>query len=88
MSSIKAVRDWIVADGWTPDFEWFLIDEGKIWYAFESRAEALSFQKEHLMSGMLILDAASVPDVLMAEPNDIFCWRCKTPVHVRRSTEA
>ncbi len=84
MSSIKMARRWTVQDGWTPDFGWFLIEDGTIWYAFESREEAQSFQHEHLMSGMLLLDAPRVPDVLMSEPNDIFCWRDKTPVHVLR----
>ena len=84
MSSTKAISDWILGDGCPSGFEWFLIDEGKIWYAFQSREDALLFQKDHLMSGMLLLNADSVPDVLMADPEDIFCWRSKTPVHARR----
>jgi hypothetical protein len=65
-------------------FGWFLVEGGKIWYAFRSRDEALAFQRAYLslLPGFLLLDADGVQDVLMTEPGDCACWRDKNPVRV------
>lgn len=75
---------WSVHDGWSPEFEWFLVDEGMIWYSFATRAAAEDFQREHFMSDKLLIPASRILDVLMTEPDDYRAWRCKSPVHVRR----
>jgi hypothetical protein len=74
--------DWQVEDGWSSDYSWFLVDEGKIWYSFTSQAAAEAFQREHFMSDKLLLPASRVQDVLMTGPEDYRAWICKSPVHV------
>lgn len=77
---------WMIEDGWTSEFDHFLIDDGKIWYSFRSRSAAEAFRRSHFMTGMLLIGASQVPDVLMTEPHDYRAWRCKSPVHVIQKT--
>jgi len=75
-------RRWKVEDGWSEEFDWFLVDEGKIWYSFATRDAAREFQQEHFMADKLLLPGSQIRDVLMSGPDDFRTWRCKSPVRV------
>lgn len=64
----------ITEDNWKEEFRWFLIDEGKIQYAFKNRIAALTYQKEGYLNHMLLTDLDNITYDTMLDPHEFRSW--------------
>lgn len=64
-------------DQWTPNFKWFLVDEGTIQYAFETHQEAITYIEECYLSHMLLTDINNIVNDTMLDVTDFNAWNCK-----------
>lgn len=62
------VRFSITEDSWSPAFPYFLVDEGEIFLAFQTEANALQYQQQSYLSHMLVADLALLKSMMM-EPD-------------------
>ncbi len=78
---------WISQEIWTADYTWFIVDEGRIDYAFKSKDDALAYQKLSPMVYLtsILVDLDDVSDILGTTPDDESCWLHKTPRCVSRA---
>ncbi|AXJ00126.1 hypothetical protein CYPRO_0849 [Cyclonatronum proteinivorum] len=77
------IRFTITEDFWSPAFPFFLVDEGEIYLAFASEADALQYQQQSYLSHMLVADLALVESMMMEPELDRY-WcgkmqRCVQP---------
>lgn len=76
---------WVVSqEEWDQRIKWFLVDEGKIQYAFRSEEEARDFKKEFHLSFMLLTDIEQITHDTMIDPGEYRSWVNKEPNYVLR----
>ena len=64
------VRFSITEGAWSPSFPYFLVDEGEIFLAFQTEADALQYQQQSYLSHMLLADLALVKSMMMVPEQD------------------
>lgn len=62
------IRFSIIEVSWSPSFPYFLVDEGEIFLAFQTEADALQYQQQSYLSHMLVADLALIKSMMM-EPD-------------------
>jgi len=73
-------NEWMhVENDWNEKFKWFLIDEGKIHYAFKSKLEARMFKGEFYLNYMFLTDLENIIPKTMIDPHEYRSWINKEP---------
>lgn len=62
--------------GWNEQYNWFLVDEGKIQYAFTNKKAAKIFQEKSFLYYMLLTNLDKIHEI-MIDPRDTSCWSAK-----------
>lgn len=76
---------WVVkSEEWDQRIKWFLVDEGKIQYAFRSEGEARAYKDEFQLSFMLLTDIEHITHDTMINPAEHRCWVNKEQNYIYR----
>lgn len=71
-------------DKWTEEYRWFLVDEGKIQYAFKDRESALTYKDQGHLDYMLLSDLDNITHGIMLDPYEFRAWSNKIQTYIDR----
>ena len=67
----------ITEDNWSEDFDWFLIDNGEILYAFKSHESAENYMRSMYINHWFLTDLKNITHETMLDPKEHRCWNEK-----------
>ncbi|MCH2451207.1 MAG: hypothetical protein MK198_13825 [Gracilimonas sp.] len=67
----------ITEDNWSEDFNWFLIDNGEILYAFKDKQSAEIYMKNMYIDYWLLTNLENITHETMLDPKEDRCWNEK-----------
>jgi len=71
-------------DDWNEDYNWFLVDDGQIQYAFKTRHEANLYKKQGYLGFMLLTNLDNITNDTMLEPKEYSAWNNKIQTCLRK----
>jgi len=63
-----------IEDDWNEGFCWFLVDEGKIQFAFKNKLAALTFKEQGYFNYMLLTNLDNIINDTMLDPREYRSW--------------
>lgn len=70
--------NWIVfEDEWDESYKWFLVDEGKIQYAFKNKLTAQTYKKQGFLDYMLLTNLDNITSDTILDPYEMRSWASK-----------
>lgn len=67
----------ITEDKWNDQYRWFLVDEGRIQYAFIDRKSAIRYKEQGHLDYMLLTDLDNITHDIMLDPREYRAWSNK-----------
>ena len=60
-------------DCWTEDYNWFLVDEERIQYAFKNKLAAKKYAEEGFLNYMLLTNLENIQEIML-DPSEFQSW--------------